>query len=91
MSSTPKPPITMGNESLHKSITDICRYLEETTGKSIAHPGMTEEQMLALTSQDDAGKTVINETKGKLYKSSINVTASKTSPDYRKITWSEVG
>lgn len=59
---TPQPPITADIQTLHKKLTETCLFLQEMhqTGNKFA--GYTQDQINAMTTNQDLGKVVFNTT-----------------------------
>jgi glutathionyl-hydroquinone reductase len=70
----PKPPTSSYPEHLREKINEILRFVDDTFANGTSHKGFTQEQINAASSQELAGKTVLNETTGDLNYFSINPT-----------------
>lgn len=72
MSNLPKPSQSSDPVELQKTLDDVIRWISDTHQGGTAHVGMTQDDINAVSSQEAAGRQVLNETTGDLNYFSID-------------------
>ena len=58
----PQPPRTKSIDDVHKSLKEVCSFIEQMHANGSKIAGFNQDQVNAMTSNDSLGKTVFNTT-----------------------------